>query len=135
MPVDVVSIPTVDSPLRVAPLIGRAHPEGAAFIVYPLMLLSAHDATFEPDIVMVFESAASSQSCNPGMSWGPNLGDDEDNPINDIFAYRSRIVLHTSRETMSVCVLLLGMMSGLVKFNVLVSVMVSWDEVELRRDQ
>jgi hypothetical protein len=53
----------------------------------------------------------------------------------DIFAYRSRIVLDVSCEITNVCVLLLGRMSGLVKFNVLVSVMASWEEVALRRDQ
>jgi hypothetical protein len=88
-----------------------------------------------PDSVNVFASTASNHRANPGRLSGLNRGFCEDVPTIDIFAYRSRIVLDVSRETTSVCVLLLGMMSGLVRFNVFVSVIVSWEEVALRRDQ
>ncbi len=103
--------------------------------VFPCPDLSFHRVTLLPDRTTVFESAASNHSTNPGRVSGLNRGVCEDVPTIDIFAYRSRIVLDVSRETTSVCVLLLGMMSGLVRFSVFVSVMVIWDAVELRIDQ
>ena len=122
-----VNTTALDAALYVRPL------TGVPLRRFPL--LSFHCVTLLPDRTTLSRSAASNQSRRPGRVSGLNRGVCEDVPTIDIFAYKSRIVLHTSRETTSVCVLLLGMMSGLVKFNVLVSVMVSWDEVELRRDQ
>jgi hypothetical protein len=103
--------------------------------VYALLDLSRHALTLLPESVIVLLSAASSQSARPGRSCGLKLAVCEESPTTDIFAYKSRIVLEVSRETTSVCVLLLGMMRGLVRFSVFVRVIVSCEAVEFRSDQ
>jgi hypothetical protein len=136
MPVEKVLIPTVERPLRFDPRIGRAHPGGAAFIVYPFLLLSNHDDTLDPVIVIVLLSAASNQSCSPPILPGSKPRKDcWPRPTNDIFTYSNRIVLDDAPEIARVCVLEEGITRGLVRPSVFVRVIESDAPVALRSDQ
>jgi hypothetical protein len=98
-------------------------------------LLSRHCVTLLPDRTTLSRSAASNQSRSPGRVSGLNRGFCAYLPTNDIFAYKSRIVLEVVPEMASVCVLNDGITSGLVRLSVFVSVMVSWDDVAFRSAQ